>query len=85
MQSAVGQWRGRVSLTSTVKEGFRVGEAALEFTETVSVDGERNREEFKRRLKELIEDGQDVATQMNRQNDLAKTTNVTAPVNHQEK
>lgn len=83
-QVAQGTYRVRLALTSTVKDGYRVGDATVEFTELDTFDGDMPREEIRRRLKELIEDGQMVAAQLNRQNDLAKT-NVTAPVNHQEK
>lgn len=77
MNTAIGTWRERITLTSTVKEGFRVGEVAVEFTETIP-GGAPPREERKARLKQLIEDGNEVAEQMNRQNELAKTTSVTA-------
>ena len=65
MQQAIGQWRERISLTSTVKEGFRVGDATVEFTETASVGGEALREERRQRLIELIQDGEQVAAQLN--------------------
>lgn len=65
MTEAIGTWRERVTLTSTVKEGFRVGDVTVEFTETASVGGTQPREERKARLRALIEDGQKVAAQMN--------------------
>jgi hypothetical protein len=65
MHDAIGQWRERISLTSTVKEGFRVGDATVEFTETATLGGDPPREERRARLKALIEDGERVAAQLN--------------------
>ena len=79
MSEAVGSWRERITLTSTVKDGFRVGEVTVEFTETASIGGAMPREERRARIRQAIEDGQQVAEQMNQQSALAKTTNVTAP------
>lgn len=69
MTTAIGTYRYRLNLTSTVKDGYRVGDATIEFSEIATFGGERDREEFRRRLNELIEDGQVVAEQMNRERD----------------
>ena len=78
MPEAIGTWRERVTLTSTVKDGFRVGEVTVEFTESIPGSGAQPREERMARLKQLIIDGEEVAAAMNRQNELARTTSVTA-------
>lgn len=84
MSTAIGQWRERIQLTSTVKDGFRVGDATIEFTETATLGGQVDREERRKRLREMIEDGEIVAAQLNKQNALAKATIVTASGNQQE-
>lgn len=81
---AIGQWRGRFSLTHTIKDGWRVGDATIEFTETATLGGQVDREERRRRLREMIEDGEIVAAEMNKRNALAKATIVTASGNQQE-
>lgn len=67
-EQAIGTYRYRINLTSTVKDGYRVGDATVEFHELATFDGSQPREEIRRRLKDLIEDGQAVAEQLNRQN-----------------
>lgn len=62
---AVGTYRYRVNITRTAKDGFRVGDATIEFVETGTIGGERNRQEFREQLRNLIEDGEIVAIQMN--------------------
>lgn len=65
MSQAIGQWRERIQLTSTVKDGFRVGDATIEFTETATSGGQIDRAERRQRLREMIEDGEMVAAQLN--------------------
>lgn len=65
MTTAIGTYRYRLNLDTTVRDGYRVGDATIEFSEIATFGGERDREEFRRRLNELIEDGQVVAEQMN--------------------
>lgn len=63
-------WSERVLLDSTVKDGFRVKEATVTVANAKGDDA--TREERRRRLAELIEDGQAVADQMNNQRDQVK-------------
>lgn len=65
MRGALGQWRERIGLTHTIKDGWRVGDATIEFTETATIGGEIDREERRKRLREMIEDGEIVAAQLN--------------------
>jgi hypothetical protein len=84
MTLAVVTWRERLNLTSTIKDGYRVGDATVEFSDIAGLDGDAPREERRKRLRELIEDGEQVAAALNRQKAIASTTTVTAPGNHQE-
>jgi len=84
VSQAIGQWRERFGLTHTIKDGFRVGDATIEFTETATLGGQIDRAERRQRLREMIEDGEIVAAQLNKQNALAKTNIVTASSNQQE-
>ena len=63
-------WTERVNLDSTVKDGYRVKEATVTVANAKGDDA--TREERRRRLAELIEDGQAVADQMNSQRDQMK-------------
>lgn len=63
-------WTERVNLDSTVKDGYRVKEATVTVANAKGDDA--TREERRRRLAELIEDGQAVADQMNNQRDQVK-------------
>lgn len=76
--SNVGTFRYRVQLTSTIKEGWRVGDATVEFTESVPGSTDAPGKEIARRLKQIIEEGEAEAAQMNQQKHLATTTIVTA-------
>lgn len=84
MSQAIGQWRERFGLTHTIKDGFRVGDATIEFTETATLGGQIDRAERRQRLREMIEDGEIVAAEINKRNALAKATIVTASGNQQE-
>ena len=63
-------WTERVNLDSTVKDGYRVKEATVTVANAKGDDA--TREERRRRLAELIEDGQAVADAMNNQRDQVK-------------
>lgn len=84
MSKALGQWRERISLTHTIKDGWRVGDATIEFTESATIGGEIDREERRKRLRDMIEDGEMVAAELDRQKAIATTTNVTASGNRRE-
>lgn len=60
----------RLNLDSTIKDGWRPKEATV--TVANAKGDEATREERRRRLAELIEDGQAVADQMNSQRDQVK-------------
>lgn len=62
-----GTWRYRLNMTSTVKDGYRVGDATVEFTESApsTTDYDDMSKEFKERLIQIIEDGEQVAAQLN--------------------
>lgn len=63
---AQGTFRYRIALTSTVKDGYRVGDATVEFNELDTFNGDVPREEIRNRLKQLIKDGETVAAELNR-------------------
>jgi hypothetical protein len=63
-------WTERVNLDSTVKDGYRVKEATVTVANAKGDDA--TREERRRRLAELIQDGQAVADAMNSQRDQVK-------------
>ena len=60
-----GKWNYRIALGSTVKEGYRVGDASVTFTELEGFSGEPPREEIQKRLYQLVKDGEKVAEQLN--------------------
>ena len=70
MSEPIGTWRYRLSLSTTVKEGYRVGDVTVEFTESEPGTGTKEEREalsheFQIRLLERIKDGARVAAQMN--------------------
>lgn len=69
MPEAVGVFRYRINLTTTVKDGYRVGDATVEFTEAVPGSTKYPEGEIYRRLRELIADGECAANDANRTKD----------------
>lgn len=65
MPEVEGKWSYRVALTSTVKEGYRVGDASVTFTELEGLSGATPGQEIKERLYQLVKDGEMVAERLN--------------------
>lgn len=57
MSEAIGTFRYRVNLTTTVKEGYRVADATIEFTGSMP-GGEAPINEMRKRLRQLIQMGE---------------------------
>lgn len=59
------QWRERIQLTQTVKDGWRVGEVTVEVTYSEGEDQPSQRDK-QRQLINAIESGQQVADRQNK-------------------
>lgn len=60
-----GKWSSHISLTSTVKEGYRVGGASVTYTDLDGLSGDMPRHEIRKRLYELVKDGERIADKLN--------------------
>lgn len=65
MDEPVGKWSQRLAISSTVKEGYRVGDASVSFTDFEGNTSPLPRKEIKNRLYQLVKDGEKVAERLN--------------------
>lgn len=65
MPEVEGKWTYRIAMSSTIKEGYRVGDASVSFAEIEGLSGEPPRQEIKKRLYQLVKDGEKVAERLN--------------------
>lgn len=65
MPEVEGKWTYRVSMTSTIKEGYRVGDASVSYADIEGLPGDMPSTEIKKRLYALVKDGEAVAEQLN--------------------
>lgn len=65
MDEPVGKWSQRLAISSTVKEGYRVGDASVSFTDFEGNTSPLPRKEIRNRLYQLVKDGEKVAERLN--------------------
>lgn len=65
MDESVGKWSYRLAISSTMKEGYRVGDASVSFTDFEGNSSPLPRKEIKNRLYQLVKDGEMVAERLN--------------------